>query len=122
MIHLFGPTKAEIADYERIYGNAGAREDAILQGMKDAARLADYKEECDTCGSKTRIEPEHFVKFEERGLERTLDRIESRTVEKCAKKIRKAQSLAEYKCVVDQLFAECELLDHGPKKWNLPQK
>lgn len=46
----------------------------------------------------------------------------SRTVEKCGKKIRKAQSLMEYKCAVDQLFAECELLHDGPKKWNLPQK
>lgn len=46
----------------------------------------------------------------------------SRTVEKCGKKIRKAQSLMEYKCAVDQLFAECELLYDGPKKWNLPQK
>lgn len=47
---------------------------------------------------------------------------EARTAEKCAKKIRKAQSLAEYKCAVDQLFAECELLESGPKKWNLPQR
>ena len=119
MIHLFGPTKAEIADYERIHGMRG---DTILPGMPAAARPANYKEECDTCRSDSWIESEHFVKLEECGLERPLDRIESRTVEKCAKKIRKAQSLAEYKCVVDQLFAECELLDHGPKKWNLPQK
>lgn len=47
---------------------------------------------------------------------------EARTAEKCAKKIRKAQSLAEYKCAVDQLFAECELLESGPEKWNLPQR
>lgn len=47
---------------------------------------------------------------------------EAKTAEKCAKKIRKAQSLAEYKCAVDQLFAECDLLESGPKKWNLPQR
>lgn len=77
LIHLFGPTVQERAEYERIWG---------------------------TLADDDRAVPE------------------ARTAEKCAKKIRKAQSLAEYKCAVDQLFAECELLEEGPKKWNLPQR
>ncbi len=40
--------------------------------------------------------------------------------ERYAKKIRKAQSLAEYGCAVDALFAEQELLTGGPKRWELP--
>lgn len=40
--------------------------------------------------------------------------------DKYAKKIRKAQSLPEYKYVVDSLFAEQELLADGPVQWNLP--
>ncbi len=40
--------------------------------------------------------------------------------ERYAKKIRKAQSLAEYGCAVDALFAEQELLVNGPKRWELP--
>ena len=39
-----------------------------------------------------------------------------------AKKIRKAQSLAEYRCAVDALFAQQELLADGPARWNLPQR
>ena len=42
--------------------------------------------------------------------------------EKYAKKIRKAQSLAEYRCAADALFFEQELLPDGPEKWNLPQR
>lgn len=42
--------------------------------------------------------------------------------EKYAKKIRKAQSLAEYRCAADALFLEQELLPDGPEKWNLPQR
>ena len=42
--------------------------------------------------------------------------------EKYAKKIRKAQSLAEYRCAADALFLEQELLSDGPEKWNLPQR
>ena len=42
--------------------------------------------------------------------------------EKYMKKIRKAQSLPEYDCVVNMLFAEQELLCDGPARWNLPQK
>jgi tRNA-dihydrouridine synthase len=42
--------------------------------------------------------------------------------EKYAKKIRKSQSLAEYGCAVDALFAEQELLPDGPLRWNLPQR
>ena len=42
--------------------------------------------------------------------------------EKYMKKIRKSQSLAEYDCVVNMLFAEQELLPDGPARWNLPQK
>ena len=42
--------------------------------------------------------------------------------EKYVKKIRKAQSLAEYGYAVDALFAQQELLPDGPRKWNLPQK
>lgn len=42
--------------------------------------------------------------------------------EKYAKKIRKAQSLAEYGCAVDALFGEQELMTAGPEKWNLPQR
>lgn len=42
--------------------------------------------------------------------------------EKYAKKIRKAQSLAEYRCAADALFLERELLPDGPEKWNLPQR
>lgn len=42
--------------------------------------------------------------------------------EKYAKKIRKAQSLAEYGCAVDALFREQELLPEGPRCWNLPQR
>ena len=95
MIHLFGPTKAEIADYERIHGSI------------------------DVYG--TQASGKELTSFAV-AAGNSFTMIESRTAEKCAKRIRKAQSLAEYKCAVDQLFAECELLDHGPKKWNLPQK
>ena len=42
--------------------------------------------------------------------------------EKYAKKIRKAQSLAEYKFIVEALFADQELLPEGPEFWNLPCK
>lgn len=42
--------------------------------------------------------------------------------EKYAKKIRKAQSLAEYRCAADALFLEQDLLPDGPEKWNLPQR
>ena len=42
--------------------------------------------------------------------------------EKHLKKIRKSQSLAEYGCVVQSLFAERELLPEGPARWNLPQR
>lgn len=42
--------------------------------------------------------------------------------EKYAKKIRKAQSLAEYKFAVEELFAQQEFLPEGPARWNLPQK
>lgn len=42
--------------------------------------------------------------------------------EKYMKKIRKAQSLAEYDCVVNMLFDEQDLLIDGPDRWNLPQK
>lgn len=40
--------------------------------------------------------------------------------EKYGKKIRKAQSLAEYRCAVDALFTDRELLPDGPERWNLP--
>lgn len=42
--------------------------------------------------------------------------------DKYAKKIRKAQSLAEYKFAVEELFAQQEFLPEGPARWNLPQK
>ncbi|MDO4323325.1 MAG: tRNA-dihydrouridine synthase family protein [Lachnospiraceae bacterium] len=42
--------------------------------------------------------------------------------EKYAKKIRKAQSLAEYGCAVDALFGEQELLPAGPERWKLPER
>ncbi len=42
--------------------------------------------------------------------------------EKYAKRIRKVQSLAEYRSVVDELFAQQEFLPEGPARWNLPQK
>lgn len=42
--------------------------------------------------------------------------------EKHMKKIRKAQNLLEYRCAVDALFREQELLTEGPRRWNLPQR
>ncbi len=42
--------------------------------------------------------------------------------EKHVKKIRKAQNLLEYRCAVDALFREQELLTEGPRRWNLPQR
>ncbi len=42
--------------------------------------------------------------------------------ERYVKKIRKAQSLLDYRCVVDALFREQELLTEGPMCWNLPQR
>lgn len=125
MIHLFGPTKAEIADYERIYGGVGVCGDGTPFEVKGSSQSAHYGGGCrdiSMCGAGMKIEADRLAQLAKIGSERRLDQIQSRTAEKCAKKIRKAQSIAEYKCAVDQLFAECELLDHGPKKWNLPQK
>lgn len=42
--------------------------------------------------------------------------------EKYLKKIRKAKSLVEYRCVVNALFKDQELLPDGPAFWNLPQR
>ena len=38
------------------------------------------------------------------------------------KKIHKAQNLADYRCTVDALFQEQELMTEGPKQWTLPLK
>lgn len=42
--------------------------------------------------------------------------------EKYLKKIRKARSLAEYRCAIDALFEEQDLLCDGPACWSLPQR
>ena len=42
--------------------------------------------------------------------------------ERYKKKIHKAQSLSEYRCAVDALFREQEILPEGPVQWNLPQR
>ena len=38
------------------------------------------------------------------------------------KKIHNAQNLADYRCTVDALFREQELMPEGPKQWKLPKK
>ena len=110
MIHLFGPTKEEIRDHERIYGNIGMQSVGSPYGENAMQGV----------GSPYGENAVHCIENQDSG--KLLRMIDSRVAEKCAKKIRKAQILAEYKCAVDQLFAECELLHDGPKKWNLPQK
>lgn len=42
--------------------------------------------------------------------------------EQYGKKIRKAETLAEYRCEVNRMFRECELCTDGPAAWHLPER
>lgn len=42
--------------------------------------------------------------------------------EQYGRKIRKAETLAEYRCEVNRLFRECELCTNGPAAWHLSER